>query len=83
MIGEFSWQGKGVFPGARNHGDQEEGASESDHTGRFERGQDVADEPVRQQKVHQPVQSDDRCGFPDQRGDGRRSDRHNAGKTIT
>lgn len=49
----------------RDHGDQEEGFVESDHTGRLERGQDVADEPVRQQEVHQPVQGDHRRRFPD------------------
>lgn len=71
------------FPGTHSNGDQEEGASKSDNFGRFECGKNVADEPVRQQEVHQPVQGDNRCRFPDQRSDGRRSDRHYAGKTVT
>lgn len=67
----------------RDHGDQEEGFVESDHTGRLERGQDVADEPVCQQEVHQPVQGDHRRRFPDQGGDGRRPDRHDAGEQAS
>lgn len=65
-----------------DHGDQEKGAFESDHLGRFERRQDVADEPVYQQEVHQPVQGDHRRRFPDQRSDGRRSARYHAGEAT-
>lgn len=35
-----------------NHVNQEKGTFESDHIGRFERGKDFSDEPVRQQEVH-------------------------------
>lgn len=59
-------------------GDQEKGSAEGDHPRRQQRRQDLADEPVREQALLEPVQGHDRGGLPHQGGRHRRSGRDDA-----